>query len=237
VGFFCGKGGDVYYRREHLAPVFRVVPKAVKALDLMDGKDHEIEHEFVREKRKIEPAEVGDESILAESTPPRPSVNNPPWMVALAIEGCDGTATVVGGGVRLGDWLLTARHVFESPKMISYMATNVIFLAGGKQAEATLERTATSFVVAPGNKEYSMTWKDLALYKVGDRAFKSVGARSLKWTDLTYYPSCSVSTFGAPDGTMMTATGHVVTHVELEAKSGVSPIPAVRRRAGRDRRW
>jgi V8-like Glu-specific endopeptidase len=221
VGFFCGKGGDVYYRREHLAPVFRVVPKAVKALDLMDGKDHEIEHEFVREKRKIEPAEVGDESILAESTPPRPSVNNPPWMVALAIEGCDGTATVVGGGVRLGDWLLTARHVFESPKMISYMATNVIFLAGGKQAEATLERTATSFVVAPGNKEYSMTWKDLALYKVGDRAFKSVGARSLKWTDLTYYPSCSVSTFGAPDGTMMTATGHVVTHVELEAKSGV----------------
>lgn len=224
VGFFSGRGGDTFYRREHLAPVYRVVPKSVKALDLMDGKDHEIEHEFVREKRHVEPLEkeVGDESILAESTPPRPSVNNPPWMVALAIEGCDGTATVVGGGVRLGDWLLTARHVFESPKMISYMATNVILLAHGRQSEATLYRTRQeTFVTPPGNKEYSMTWRDLALYYIGDRPFKAVHARSLKWTDLTYYPSCSVSTFGAPDGTMMTASGHVVTHLELESKSGV----------------
>jgi len=210
TGFFRGAFDKLLFRDAVGDTIFEVVPDSAELPVGGDLKSSTVRHKFVPLPRDY------NESLLARAEPPLPALQLPKFACEIGIQNADGSVTIVGMGTRVGDYLVTARHIFHSPGKLAYKATSCILRRDEYNVPVPL---GAPVLLSKGCK--GATWQDVVAYKIKPGLFAAIHVRSLKITEFHNTGEGMVEVFGRPNTCLMRSRGHIHRNKELEAQRGI----------------
>jgi len=213
VGAFKGPFGKQYYRPHVGGQLYEIVPS--KIVVEQGGSIETGKLDLVL----VPCSEERDESILPGSSPARPCIQSPGYLVQIGLPEAGDNATMLGAGVRLGQYLITARHLFEKSTMAGYRSPYVTLIKNGFKQTCRLPEPIACPV--PPGTDTSCSWLDLVAYDLGDTPFSVIKAKSMRMTDLQVYADSTLEVYGQPGDKLLVSTGAVIPNDALEATKGV----------------
>jgi hypothetical protein len=213
VGAFKGPFGKQYYRPHVGGQLYEIVPS--KIVVEQGGSIETGKLDLVL----VPCSEERDESILPGSSLARPCIQSPGYLVQIGLPEAGDDVTILGAGVRLGQYLITARHLFEKSTMAGYRSPYVTLIKNGFKQTTRLPEPIACPV--PSGTDTSCSWLDLVAYDLGDTPFSVIKAKSLRMSDLQVYADSTLEVYGQPGDKLLVSTGAVIPDDALEASRGV----------------
>jgi len=213
VGAFKGPFGKQYYRPHVGGQLYEIVPS--KIVVEQGGSIETGKLDLVL----VPCSEERDESILPGSSLARPCIQSPGYLVQIGLPEAGDDVTILGAGVRLGQYLITARHLFEKSTMAGYRSPYVTLIKNGFKQTSRLPEPIACPV--PSGTDTSCSWLDLVAYDLGDTPFSVIKAKSLRMSDLQVYADSTLEVYGQPGDKLLVSTGAVIPDDALEASRGV----------------
>lgn len=122
---------------------------------------------------------ITEESLVNDTSSLRRCITDPPFLVGIGIKQEDDTVLSIGEGWRVGDWLFTARHVFEKPGTLAYGVEECVLFKNKVAVSCNVpDLLKTGHYLTPNYVPLSKG--DLAAYKLPANNWAVLGVKSLK---------------------------------------------------------
>jgi hypothetical protein len=210
LGFYHGAFDKLLFRATVADAIYEVVPDTVDMPSNGDFSAAKVRYRFEPLSKDF------NESILAKSEAPQVALEFPKFACEIGIENVDRTVSIVGMGMRAGNYLVTARHIFHSPGKLAYKASHCILRNDGLSARVSLDNPVLLTKSCQG-----ATWQDIVAYRIEPGMWAAIKVKSLKTTDVCNFGEGSIEVFGRPHASLMRSRGRIYRDKETEAKRGI----------------
>jgi len=211
-----GPFGEPFFRTAD-GDVYKIVPWELTP----SGDDGELRERDIK-YRFVEVPKGPQESVIHPSVQAVPCLKPPRFLVEIGVPDAstDGFVTA-GNGMRVNDWLVTARHLFFSRGKVGFGVRDVFLHCGSTTARARLGEYID--LLEPGMTQESIngTFRDLVAYKLPQSVWAALGAKSLRVSDLSHCGEGPVELIGRPHGQLLITRGQMVRDEAMERASGL----------------
>lgn len=206
VGFFTGRKGATYYRENEFSALYEATPTSVTLTS--DGPKGVV-HTMTLVDEGV------SESILMGSEPPRPAINLPNFLVGIGLRQSDRSVISLGMGWREGEYLFTARHMFQDPSKQGYKATTIVLFTRTSQEDVEL---SDDDIKTLGGRFRSRHGTDVLALKVPKWP---KGVRSVAPSIYTFDTTGPCEVYGVPSKDFLVSHGTLVDDVCLSVDFGL----------------